>query len=177
MDHLPHMHPFWALNLDPGMCPHQESNQWPFALHNNAQDSEPHLSGLRKSFSFALLLPPLNDFKVNEGHVNNCQINFQCKSQTRTPWGYLAFQEQQGRLQISLPRFQILPAECLVPGHTWVDTVSSWSRPIKNIPAVVHFFFFKEMYFMGYASIVVPFPPISYPPPCTCPAPCISPPP
>ena len=29
-----------------GMCPDQESNQWPFTLQNEAQPTEPHQSGL-----------------------------------------------------------------------------------------------------------------------------------
>ena len=41
----------WTHN--PGMCPDQELNQWPFALWTAAQATEPHRSGQRPT-SFAL---------------------------------------------------------------------------------------------------------------------------
>ena len=99
-----------------------------------------HCSG--NLFKLPCYCSPSMIFKLKVGFLDNCQINFLGKCQARTPWSYLAFQGQHGRLQISLPSFRDLPAEDLIPGHTWVDTVSSWSRPIKKIPAVVLFFFF-----------------------------------
>ena len=39
----------WTHNL--GMCPDQESNQWPFSLQDNAQPMEPHQSNQSPSFS------------------------------------------------------------------------------------------------------------------------------
>ena len=44
------MHPDQGLNLQPGMCPDQESNSQPFALWDGTQPTEPHWSGLMYTF-------------------------------------------------------------------------------------------------------------------------------
>ena len=38
--------PVEILAHNPGICPNQESNQWPFALQASAQSTEPHQPGL-----------------------------------------------------------------------------------------------------------------------------------
>ena len=68
-----------------------------------------HCSG--NLFKLSCYCSPSMTFKLKGGYLDNCQINLQCKCQTRIPWGYLAFQVQQERLQISLPSFKDLPAE------------------------------------------------------------------
>ena len=41
------MSPTRDMDLNPGKCPDQESNRWPFGLQDDAQPAEPHHSGLK----------------------------------------------------------------------------------------------------------------------------------
>ena len=72
--HLPvasHTSPTRDLAWNPGMCPDQESNWWPFTLQNNAQPTEPHWSGLK----FLLIINPFYNWFV---HISNQTRTTRC---------------------------------------------------------------------------------------------------
>ena len=93
----------------------------------------------------------MNNFNLNRGNLDKCQINSQSKYQTRTSWGYFGV---SGTMMKTINLYSWLRRLChlilLSQDSTWVETVCSWRQANQDTICCSSKLAFQKRCFVGF---------------------------
>ena len=110
--------------------------------------------GLKRYFKWYCYHNPsniMNNFNLNRGHLDECQINSQSKYQTRTSWGYFGV---SGTMMKTINLYSWLRRLChlilLSQDSMWVETVCSWRQANQDTICYSSKLAFQKRCFVGF---------------------------
>ena len=110
--------------------------------------------GLKRYFKWYCYHNPsniMNNFNLNRGNLDKCQINSQSKYQTRTSWGYFGV---SGTMMKTINLYSWLRRLChlilLSQDSTWVETVCSWRQANQDTICCSSKLAFQKRCFVGF---------------------------